>query len=144
MIDLIWLRPQPDGLTIDWAILIPALLLFSLATGGLSLTLLAEFRGQRPTPRHSWLQLAGVVPFQLSHNPRFTLYVLLFILLPLTLTYQVMRGTAAVALSESQAQADEPLLQTLSETAQPADALLVPMPPFGDVQELSTRLLAYL
>lgn len=144
LIDLIWLRPQPDGLTIDWAILIPALLLFGLATGGLGLTLLAEFWGQRPDPRYAWPQVAGAMPLRLSHNPRFTLYILLFILLPLTLTYQVMRGSAAVALSESQAQADQPLLQMLRETAQPADALLVPMPPFGDVQEMSTRLLAYL
>jgi hypothetical protein len=60
------------------------------------------------------------------------------------LVYEMMLGTARLGLEDEQAQADAPLLATLADAAQPDDILLLPMPPFGDVQEVSTRLLAYL
>ena len=55
-----------------------------------------------------------------------------------------MLATAQTGLATAQAQADEPVLQTLSETARPGDVLLMAMPPFGDVQESTTHLMAYL
>jgi hypothetical protein len=138
LIDLIWVRPQPEGPTIDWAILTPALILFGLAAGGLGLALKSAAHKNNHHPvNHS------PSPSTLN-TPRLTLYGLLFILLPVTLTYQVMLGTARVGLENEQAQADAPLLETLARAAQPGDALLVPMPPFADVQEVSTLILAYL
>jgi hypothetical protein len=56
----------------------------------------------------------------------------------------MMRGTARVALTNKQAELDLPVLETLAGSARPGDALLVSMSPFGDVQEISTRLMAYL
>jgi hypothetical protein len=64
-------------------------------------------------------------------------------LLALILTYLMLRGAAQVALANAQAQFDLPVMETLAASARPGDALLVPMPPFGDVQEISTRLMAY-
>jgi hypothetical protein len=61
------------------------------------------------------------------------------------LTFGVMRATAAVALqNDPQAQADLPVLQTLAGLARPGDALHISMPPFGDVLEMSTLVMAYL
>jgi hypothetical protein len=79
---------------------------------------------------------------------RITFYVLRSPLLPLILTiilvYQIMLATAGAALAGDQAQADQPLLNTLAASAWSGDTLLVTMPPFGDVQEISTHLMAYL
>jgi hypothetical protein len=56
----------------------------------------------------------------------------------------MMRGTAQAALANEQAQFDRPMLDTLAASARPGDVLLIPMPPFGDVQEITTRVMAYL
>jgi hypothetical protein len=64
-------------------------------------------------------------------------------LLTLSLTYLMLRGAAQVALANEQAQFDLPIVENLAVSAHPGDTLLVPMPPFGDVQEISTRLIAY-
>jgi hypothetical protein len=56
----------------------------------------------------------------------------------------IMTGTARIPLTGEQAKSDVPVLDTLAASAQPGDALLVPMPAFGDIQEISTRLMAYL
>lgn len=56
----------------------------------------------------------------------------------------MMRNTAEVALANDQARFDLPLLEQLNSAARSGDVLLLPMPPFADVQEISTRLMAYL
>jgi hypothetical protein len=56
----------------------------------------------------------------------------------------MMRATARLVLSGEQVQADLPVLETLNASARSGDVLQVPMPPFGDVLETSTLLMAYL
>ncbi len=151
-LDIIWLRPGAEGLTIAWSVLLPALVLCLLAAGGLLRAILTERSALRKQPGSQPRRGLSTGRFathltkpSLSshHVSRFTFYALLA-LLPLMLVYEMMLGTARLALADAQAQADMPLLKTLSLAAQPEDTLLVPMPPFGDVQEVSTRLLAYL
>ncbi|MEW5957873.1 MAG: hypothetical protein AB1801_09135 [Chloroflexota bacterium] len=123
LVDLIWLRPGPAGLTIDWPSLTPALLLLILAA--------AAPATARRAPK---------LPF-----PRSPLIVVsLCLLLTAGLTYQMMRATARIAWSGQQAQADGAVLDRLAASARPGDALHVSLPPFGDVLETSTLLLAYL
>ncbi len=125
LVDIIWLRLSSQGPSIAWPVLAPALLLFILATAGLITT-------------------GRIAP---AHASRFNLYpvsLLLMSFLTIGLTYLMMLGTARLALQEEQAQADLPVLAKLATSARSGDALLVPMPPFGDVQEISTRLLSYL
>lgn len=140
LIDIIWVRQQANGLTIEWSILTPALILFVLALAGLGVTLKNEIYSLKNSPAHPRAKPKPSTPDAL----RTTLYVLLFILLPVTLIYEMMLGTARLAMENEQAQADTPLLETLRDAAQPDDVLLMPMPPFGDVQEVSTWLIAYL
>ena len=123
LIDIIWLRPDPAGLTIDWAFLLPALLLVGVSGAGL-------WRAwpTRAAPR--W-------PAQVSTAA-------LAVILAAALTLLSLRATANAAQQNEQAQADQPLLQTLTTRARPDDVLLVSMPPFGDVQEITTRLMANL
>ena len=132
--DLIWLG---EGFQIHWDILTPPLLLFALATAGLGLTL-----------RHELSRRGNGKDFMTKTTPHFiprtTLYLLLFIILPLTLLYQMMTATARLVLEADQPRADTPLLTTLTESAQPDDVLLIPMPPFGDVQEVSTLMISYM
>ena len=79
------------------------------------------------------------------HALRFTpLVAFILLLLTIALTYVMMRNTAGVALANDQARFDLPLLAQLNSAARPGDVLLLPMPPFADVQEISTRLMAYL
>jgi hypothetical protein len=138
LVDIIWLRPGPTGLSIDWSILAPALLLFILATAGLMIAL------KQLTPE-SQRSASSFISKRLSS---FILHSLSFILLSLAaliLTYQMMTATARTVLQDEQTRADVPVLQTLAAQARPGDeALLIPMPPYGDAQELSTLLLAYL
>jgi hypothetical protein len=56
----------------------------------------------------------------------------------------MMVGSARIPLTNEQAQADMAVLDTLATSAQASDTLLMPMPAFGDVQEITTRLMAYL
>ncbi len=118
LIDIIWLRQQPAGLMVEWPVLRPALMLFALATVGLIMVI----RGQELGVRGQGLGA----------------------LLALFLTYQMMMATAEVGRLDEQAQTDWPVLETLTATARPGDSLLVAMPPFGDVQEITVRLMAYL
>ncbi len=123
--DLIWLPATPTGPAIEWAILLPGLLLLALALIGLILA----WRQSAPPPPSTWqtaVFYAGVLGVTVG------------------LVYLLLRGTALVPLRDEQAQLDAPLLAALATESRPGDALLVAQPPFGDVQELSTRLLAYL
>jgi hypothetical protein len=147
LVDLVWLQPSPTGLQIQWPVLLPALALFGLATANLSISYVKEIRNEnlenitQDAGRFSAKPLLGAF-----HALRFTPQVSAFILLLLTvaLTYLMMRSTAGVALANDQARFDLPLLKQLNNTARPGDVLLMPMPPFADVQEVSTRLMAYL
>lgn len=155
--DVIWLR---DDLTVDWPVLTPALLIFILGLAGLSWALRTEnlknkskkpflpavtqiwsytsrFRGE--SSRRTF-QASGVKPATSLWLP----YLLLFVLLPLTLLYETMAGTARIVLENEQAQADLATLKAMAQAAQPQDVVLVPMPPFGDVQELVTLMIGYL
>jgi hypothetical protein len=147
LVDLIWLQPGSQGLSIAWPVLLPALILFALATVNLIMT----YQGQKEIRNKKLEQ-----PFTLHvsrftfHPSRFTLHISSpapgwgFILLLLLFPYLFLRGTAQTALANDQAQFDRPVLETLNASARSGDALLVPMPPFGDVQEISTRLMSYL
>jgi hypothetical protein len=123
LVDLIWLRPAPAGFTVDWVFLMPALFLLAVSAVGLWFAW-----PTRPTPR------------QLT-QPSTTA---LAIMLTAALTVISLRAAAYTALQTEQAQADTPLLQTLTAQARPNDALLISMPPFGDVQEISTRMMSAL
>ncbi len=127
-VDLIWLHPQEERLEIEGWVLLPALLLVIVATVNLVglCTSQIEIRNEKLKK-----------PFLFS-------YFLFFVLLAIVLTYLMMRGTAQMGLADKQAQLDLPVLETLNTTTHSGDALLVPMPPFGDVQEISTWLMAYL
>lgn len=129
LVDLIWLRPQVDGLSIEWPVLIPALVLFAVAT----VNLIVTYRDQR----------GNVNEETEARVSRIGYYV--FTILPtIGLIWLIMAGAARIPLADEQAQSDLPVLDTLAASAQPGDALLVSMPPFGDVQEISTWLMAYL
>jgi hypothetical protein len=56
----------------------------------------------------------------------------------------VLRGAARLTLAAPQAQADAPVLQTLTASADNSDSLLIPMPPFGDVLEISSTVMGNL
>ncbi len=120
LVDLIWLRSTPNGLIIEWSVLTPVLLLLFIAS--------INF---------------GVVWF---YKPYRFLNPIRFILLGLALllTYQTMHATAPIALTNTQSQADVAVLKSLTASAKANDALFVTMPPFGDVQEMTTLLMAYL
>jgi hypothetical protein len=145
LVDLIWLRPGPNGLQIEWAVLLPAVILFVLAAVNLVMTYL----GQKEL-RNKTLEILrnSTQPFWGRHyvlrTTHFTSFFILLFLLTITLTYLMMRGTAQAALANEQAQFDRPVLDTLAVSARPGDVLLIPMPPFGDVQEITTRVMAYL
>jgi hypothetical protein len=144
VLDVIWLRPD---FSIEWSILTPALLLFGLAALGLASSLYQEWRTLAlSTPWSYYRARPSLLQFRRGQEfmPGTTRYVLLFVLLPLTLIYAMMLGTARLALEQPQYQLDRPLLDTLHAAGQPGDALLIPMPPFADVQEVTTMLIAYL
>lgn len=127
LVDVAWLQPQPGGgLSIAWPVLLPALVLLGLALAGLAWS----GREAAASPRF-W-------------RPGQPLLLGLAVLAGLLLTWLVMRGTAGLALTGGQAAADAPLLAALEAGSRPGDVLLVTLPPFGDVQEVTTRLLAYL
>jgi hypothetical protein len=134
LVDIIWLRPGPNGLTIEWSILAPALILLVLTTIGLFITINNLPSAPRSTNPKS--QIPN--PKSLISHPA------PYIAIALLLTYLTMTATARVALRDEQTQLDLPVLATLDAEAHPGDALLIPMPPFGDAQELTTRLLAQL
>mgnify|MGYP005844153849 CR=1 FL=1 len=158
LVDLIWLRPGDSGAAVVWSVLLPPLLLCLIAAFGLFLALrisneqLAISNEQLAMSNESLAYRSGS-RFTL-HAPRTTLHVLrfifqpsaliLFLFLALLLTFIMLRSAARLPQLDPQARADQPLLDTLAGFAQPGDALLVAMPPFGDVQEISTRLIAYL
>jgi hypothetical protein len=135
LVDLIWLRPYVDGLKIEWSVLLPALVLFVLATGHLITT----YRSQKDVtlgkarPAHKIAQ----------QTPHFAFYVLVSTVV-ISLTFLMMAGTARIPLTHEQAKSDLVMLDALAASAQPGNALLVSMPPFGDLQEISTLLMAYL
>ncbi|MFN8457432.1 MAG: glycosyltransferase family 39 protein [Anaerolineae bacterium] len=137
LVDVIWLRLGSQGLEIAWPVLLPVLLLLILAVINLAIVYKQSmsFRAQRGISPDS----KGILHFVQNDIK----YVMLITLAAL-LTFQMMRGTTRVTLADEQAQRDVAVLEKLNTAARPGDALLVPMPPFGDVQEISTRLMAYL
>jgi hypothetical protein len=128
LVDVIWLRLNEGRLEIDGSVLLPALLLVFVA----AVNLVVIYTGPREI-RNGKLRK----PFLFS-------YFLFLVLLAIALTYLMMRGTAQLGLADKQAPLDLSVLETLNTVTHSGDALLVPMPPFGDVQEISTRLMAYL
>ncbi|GAB4531811.1 MAG: hypothetical protein Kow0063_11520 [Anaerolineae bacterium] len=138
LVDLIWLQPQAGGLKIEWAVLLPALFLLGAATFNLIVTWWGQGRVADGISegRGGGLSL-GTGALRYAHYA---------IALPvaIALTWLVLAGAARIPLADRQASADLPLLETLAISSQPRDALLVAMPAFGDVQELSTFLMAYL
>jgi hypothetical protein len=159
LVDLAWLRPQAGGLQVDWAILGPAAVLFAIALVGLLITMNNE-QLEISNEKLARPGLAGEItntPRATHYASRITHYVLRFtfyasppatfsllLLLTILLTYQMMLGLARAKLETEQAQLDEPALQRLAESVRPGDALLASMPPFGDVQEVTTYLMSYL
>jgi hypothetical protein len=148
LVDLVWLQPGPAGLQIQWPVLLPALVLWGLATANLIITYQKEV-GKNKNLENS----THPAPEQSPSLRRFTLYALrithhasriILLLLAVTLIFLMMRNTAEVALANDQARFDLPLLKELNSAARPGDVLLLPMPPFADVQEISTRLMAFL
>jgi hypothetical protein len=123
LVDLLWLRPGPTGLVVDWTILAPALIYLAAAAIGLLMAYLRPYVAGFKVPVSTML-----------------LTLVLLVGLPLVM----LRATARAALDTDQARADLPVLEMLSAQARPGDALLVPMLPYGDVQEVTTRLMAYL
>ncbi len=137
LVDVIWLRPGPQNLQIAWPVLLPALGLLSLALINLALV----YKPGMPFRAEQGISNApkGILHF-VQHDIRNVILMTLAALL----TFQMMRGTARLALADEQARQDLAVLDKLNTAARPGDALLVPMPPFGDVQQISTRLMAYL
>lgn len=140
LVDLIWLRPGSGGLQFQWPALLPALVLWGLATTNLIITYQKEIRNKK---------LENFPPTASRLTPHASerslpLGPLILLLFAVILTFFMLRGAAKIALADEQAQFDQPVLDVLSASARPGDTLLVPMPPFGDVQEISTRLMAYL
>jgi hypothetical protein len=139
LVDLIWMRPHVGRLTIEWSVLIPALVLVIFATVGL----VVAYRGQRGNSRNEGFERHEGGPGQGAKVSPIAYYVLALIVAS-GLTLVTLTGAARIPLSGEQAKSDVPVLDTLAASAQPGDALLVPMPAYGDVQEISTRLMAYL
>lgn len=140
--DLIWLSSGALSWTTRASMLLPPLILLGLALTGLGAALSWGDRSQRVTAA---VDDQGSLPVNritaLATHP---LSLLLAGCLTIGLIYGMMRATAQVPLATSQAQADAPLLEDLTARAAPGDPLWVAMPPFGDVQEFSTHLMAYL
>lgn len=155
--DLIWLRPGEFDWVTRSSILLPPLFVLGLALAGLGATI--------PTPRVKTSIAPGQLNSRVGHTERLTraaedhpspsmnrvttlamhpLGLLAAMILVVLLIYWMMRGTAQVPLTAGQARADAPLLVDLTTQSAPGDPLWVAMPPFGDVQEISTHLMAYL
>jgi hypothetical protein len=130
LVDVIWLRSTAAGLQIEWPALLPALVLFVLATAYLIVTY--QVSGIR-------YQVSGIT----YHVSRFTFHALALIVV-IGLTWLAMIGAARIPLTGEQAKSDWAVLEALAASGQPGDALLVTMPPFGDVQEVATLFMAYL
>ncbi len=153
LVDLIWLQPDPAGLQIQWPMLLPALALFGLAAINLIISYQKEIKNKKTGTQQvsrNTLHVPGrslplgrfiLHPFDYAQDKPSS-FILLF--LTIALTYLMMRNTAEVALANDQARFDLPLLEQLNSAARSGDVLLLPMPPFADVQEISTRLMAYL
>jgi hypothetical protein len=114
-------------------VLLPALLLLLLA----SINLVITYRGQGAVAEKKSERRAGGTGWSLA-------YYVLALALVLGLTLVVLIGAARIPLAEKQAQADLPVFDALATSARQGDALLVAMPAFGDVQEFSALLMAYL
>lgn len=134
LVDLIWLRPHVEGLKIEWPVLLPTLVLFVLAAANLIMT----YYGEIGTPNKG-LGSTTQIPRQTSHLELRSIALAVAI----GTTLLTMVGTAHVPLADQQTKLDLPMLDFLSDMARPGDALLVAMPAFGDVQEISTLLMAY-
>jgi hypothetical protein len=137
LVDLIWLRPTAVGLQpigplrgIEWRTLLPALVLVVLAAAYLIIT----YQGSGIRDQGSGIR---------DHSSRFTLHGFVLIV-AIGLTFLTVTGAARIPLAGEQAKSDLAVLEALAASARPGDALLVTMPPFGDVQEISTLLMAYL
>lgn len=133
LVDLIWLRPEAGGLMIEWPVLLPAFVLLVAASFYLMVTYRAEASSEE----------IGVDLSPGTQALRFANYVIA-VVIATGLTWLMLAGAARIPLADEQARADLPVLEALAASSQPGDRLLVAMPAFGDVQELSTFLMAYL
>jgi hypothetical protein len=140
LVDLIWLRPHAEGLGIDWAVLLPALILFAFSMVGLIVTYRGHKQAENEVADSPTLSGDKIRPAQAS---RYALYAFA-VVVAVSLTWLMMLGSARAPLTGDQARSDLGVLDALANSAQSEDALLVPMPPFGDTQEFSTLLMAYL
>jgi hypothetical protein len=145
LVDLIWLTPQPDGFVLEWAVLGPALSLVGLTALGLVAVFISDRRTD-PAPAYSPTHATPDTSRNLRrlgglYQPVVTVGM---VLLTVSLVYQLMLGTARLALANEQARADSLVLESLTRSTYSPEALFVPMVPFGDVQEISTYLMAYL
>jgi hypothetical protein len=138
LVDLIWLRPEAGGLKVEWSVLLPALFLLVAAT----FYLLVTYRGQGRTIDNVTEENKAALPPGAKAS-RYKSYVIALAVV-IGLTWLMLAGAARVPLADEQAGSDVPVLAALAASSQPGDALLVAMPAFGDVQELSTFLMAYL
>ncbi len=121
LVDLLWLPRTTAGLAIEWPVLLPPLALLVIAATGLGWSIKTGDIGPKNVTWCYWL--VGVIT--------------------LLLVYRMLLAAAQLPLREEQARLDAPVLAALATTARPGDALLTPLPPFGDAQEITTRLLAY-
>jgi len=140
LFDIIWLHSSPNGLVIEWPVVVPGLALLGISIFGL----VTAFQQARNLEIGNNEKLDNHRSYRISS---FILHPSSFVVvtfLTIVLVYLMMIATAQVTLAQEQAQRDVPVLETLAASARPDDALLVPMPPFGDVQEISIYIMAYL
>ncbi len=128
LVDVSWLQPTASGLTLHWNILLPPLALLLVAIAGL----VAAFK-QQPD--------GSLRNTRIAAHPVALLLATAFAAL---VTLWMMRGTAQLAQSGAQAQADAPLLQLLAGQADDSDSLLISMPPYGDVLEITSTVMGNL
>jgi hypothetical protein len=125
LVDLLWLQPTGSGLAVQWWVLLPPLVILALALAGLAVALTAP------------LPAAG--GGKGARDALWPAFIAAGVSLPLVMV--MMQAAATLPRQSEQARLDAPLLELLAAEARPDDGLLVAMPPFGDVQEITTRLM---
>jgi len=143
LVDIIWLGYDENWL-IHWSILLPGLIIVTLAIFGLS----SEIRCLNKTGlkyqrlfttriNKSKKYIADTSPPQQPIIP-YMLFFPLVTISTLLLTYIILVNSAQLAIADEQSQADLPILETLTQQAHSNDVLLMPMPPFVDAKEITT------
>jgi hypothetical protein len=140
LVDVAWLQPAATGLAVRWNILLPPLALLLVAGVGLAATLRNQNAEYRDPHTHSDSRNTQHATRLASHPFSLVLATTFAALVSLWM----MRGTAQLALNNNQAEADVPLLQTLATQADDSDSLLISMPPYGDVLEITSTVMGNL